>query len=93
MPLAPVLSCFTIEPLLTAKKEGATVVRVSLDLSLTETAVTLSDEGAYLTGGQPLPWSAFDEIADTDNACFLIENVYMNAAAVRLDGGIRMAPR
>jgi NAD(P)-dependent dehydrogenase (short-subunit alcohol dehydrogenase family) len=26
-------------------------------------------------------------------ACFLIENVYMNAAAVRLDGGIRMAPR
>ncbi len=24
---------------------------------------------------------------------FLIENVYMNAASVRLDGGIRMAPR
>ena len=26
-------------------------------------------------------------------ACFMIENGYMNAAAVRLDGGIRMAPR
>jgi NAD(P)-dependent dehydrogenase (short-subunit alcohol dehydrogenase family) len=26
-------------------------------------------------------------------ACFLIENTYMNAASVRLDGGIRMAPR
>ena len=26
-------------------------------------------------------------------ACFLIENGYMNAATVRLDGGIRMAPR
>ena len=26
-------------------------------------------------------------------ACFLIENGYMNAASVRLDGGIRMAPR
>jgi NAD(P)-dependent dehydrogenase (short-subunit alcohol dehydrogenase family) len=26
-------------------------------------------------------------------ACFLIENSYINAAAVRLDGGIRMAPR
>lgn len=25
--------------------------------------------------------------------CFMIENSYMNAAAVRLDGGIRMAPR
>jgi NAD(P)-dependent dehydrogenase (short-subunit alcohol dehydrogenase family) len=25
-------------------------------------------------------------------ACFLIENPYMNAAAIRLDGGIRMAP-
>ena len=26
-------------------------------------------------------------------ACFLIESAYMNAASVRLDGGIRMAPR
>jgi NAD(P)-dependent dehydrogenase (short-subunit alcohol dehydrogenase family) len=26
-------------------------------------------------------------------ACFLIENPYMNAVAVRLDGGIRMTPR
>jgi NAD(P)-dependent dehydrogenase (short-subunit alcohol dehydrogenase family) len=26
-------------------------------------------------------------------ACFMIENPYMNAATVRLDGGIRMAPR
>jgi NAD(P)-dependent dehydrogenase (short-subunit alcohol dehydrogenase family) len=26
-------------------------------------------------------------------ACFMIENPYMNAEAVRLDGGIRMAPR
>jgi NAD(P)-dependent dehydrogenase (short-subunit alcohol dehydrogenase family) len=26
-------------------------------------------------------------------ACFMIENSYINAAAVRLDGGIRMAPR
>lgn len=32
-----------------------------------------------------------DEYAEL--ACFLIENRYMNAAAVRLDGGIRMAPR
>jgi NAD(P)-dependent dehydrogenase (short-subunit alcohol dehydrogenase family) len=35
--------------------------------------------------GQP------DEYAEL--ACFLIENRYMNAASVRLDGGIRMAPR
>jgi NAD(P)-dependent dehydrogenase (short-subunit alcohol dehydrogenase family) len=35
--------------------------------------------------GQP------DEYASL--ACFMIENPYMNAASVRLDGGIRMAPR
>jgi NAD(P)-dependent dehydrogenase (short-subunit alcohol dehydrogenase family) len=35
--------------------------------------------------GQPTEYAAL--------ACFLIENPYMNAAAVRLDGGIRMAPR
>jgi NAD(P)-dependent dehydrogenase (short-subunit alcohol dehydrogenase family) len=26
-------------------------------------------------------------------AAFMVENPYINAAAVRLDGGIRMAPR
>jgi NAD(P)-dependent dehydrogenase (short-subunit alcohol dehydrogenase family) len=26
-------------------------------------------------------------------ACFMVESSYMNAEAVRLDGGIRMAPR
>ena len=26
-------------------------------------------------------------------ACFIVENVYLNAEAIRLDGGIRMAPR
>jgi NAD(P)-dependent dehydrogenase (short-subunit alcohol dehydrogenase family) len=35
--------------------------------------------------GQPDEYAAL--------ACFLIESTYMNAAAVRLDGGIRMAPR
>ena len=35
--------------------------------------------------GQPEEYAAL--------ACFMIENRYMNAAAVRLDGGIRMAPR
>ncbi len=35
--------------------------------------------------GQPEEYAAL--------ACFLIENPYMNAAAVRLDGGIRMGPR
>lgn len=35
--------------------------------------------------GQPEEYAAL--------ACFLIENRYMNAASVRLDGGIRMAPR
>jgi NAD(P)-dependent dehydrogenase (short-subunit alcohol dehydrogenase family) len=35
--------------------------------------------------GQPEEYAAL--------ACFLIENRYMNAAAIRLDGGIRMAPR
>src|SRR5919107_1436943 len=35
--------------------------------------------------GQPQEYAAL--------ACFMVENHYMNAAAVRLDGGIRMAPR
>ncbi|MEO8548117.1 MAG: 3-hydroxy-2-methylbutyryl-CoA dehydrogenase, partial [Sphingomicrobium sp.] len=26
-------------------------------------------------------------------ACFIVETPYLNAEAIRLDGGIRMAPR
>jgi predicted methyltransferase len=69
-----VLSHVTVTPLKTARIEGATAARVSLDLSLSETAVTLDDEGAHLPDGQTLPWPAIDEIAATDNACFLVED-------------------
>lgn len=69
-----VLSWATIEPILTARKEGATAARVSLDLSLTESTVTLDDSGVHLPDCQFLPWAAIEEIAATDTACFLIEN-------------------
>ena len=42
------------------------------------------------------PWG-HDEDTDPQEyarlACFIVENPYLNAEAVRLDGGIRMAPR
>jgi NAD(P)-dependent dehydrogenase (short-subunit alcohol dehydrogenase family) len=41
----------------------------------------------------PFPKRLGEAVEYARLACFLIENVYMNAAAVRLDGGIRMAPR
>lgn len=69
-----VLSHFTVEPLLAARKEGATAARVSLDLSLSETTVTLGEAGVLLPDNQTLPWSTVEEIASTDNASFLVEN-------------------
>src|SRR5256885_10301645 len=41
----------------------------------------------------PFPKRLAQPEASARLACFLIENPYMNAAAVRLDGGIRMGPR
>ena len=41
----------------------------------------------------PFPKRLGEPAEYAELACFLIESIYMNAASVRLDGGIRMAPR
>ena len=41
----------------------------------------------------PFPKRLGDAAEYARLACFMVENPYLNAAAVRLDGGIRMAPR
>ena len=68
-----VISFVTVEPLLVARREGATAARVSLDLGLSDTTVTLTESGVDLPDGQLLPWTGIDEIAETDTACFLVE--------------------
>lgn len=54
----------------------------------------MPDQVQEALGAQvPFPKRLGDPREYAELACFLIEASYMNAASVRLDGGIRMAPR
>src|SRR5438105_851698 len=68
-----VLSHFTVEPLIAARREGAISARISLDLGLTESVCTREPSGVRLPDGELLPWAAVEEIAATESACFAIE--------------------
>jgi uncharacterized protein len=68
-----VLSCFTVAPVLAARREGAVAAAISLDVGITTTSVTLDASGVQLPDGQLLPWSTVEEIADSETACYLIE--------------------
>ncbi len=68
-----VLSHYTVAPLLAGRKAHQETVTASLDLGLTECQVVLEEEGVLLPDGQRLAWSAVEEIAGSETACFLIE--------------------
>lgn len=68
-----VLSHVQLVPLWDARRAGATLARVSLDLGLTQTDVALDAEGMNLPGGGHLGWSALEEIRDQTNSCFQVE--------------------
>jgi predicted methyltransferase len=65
-----VLSHFQVQILLGAWRQGAETAVTSLDLGLTETAVTLTPDHVILPDGQFLTWSQLQEIADNELACY-----------------------
>jgi hypothetical protein len=59
--------------LLEALKSGAARAELSLDLGRSRTEIEMDDSGVRLPDGRNLPWEAVEEIADTENACFVVE--------------------
>jgi len=68
-----VLSHVQARPLLAAQRAGATTVQVSLDLTLSQSAVTCDAHGVHLPDDQLLTWPIIADIADDENSCFLLE--------------------
>jgi len=68
-----ILSHFQVEPLLVARRAGRPSARVSLDLELTTTDVTLGDNGLCLPDGQSLTWQDLEAIRASERGCFVIE--------------------
>ncbi len=69
-----VLSHFQARELLDARKNGQSVVKVSLDLNLTENAVRLQPEAVLFPGGESLTWTSLAEISGNEVACYVVED-------------------
>jgi predicted methyltransferase len=68
-----VLSHFQVQPLLDAWARGEPTFPVSLDLNLTTGEAALGPEGVALPGGTLLRWGQAEEVAASENRCFLLE--------------------
>jgi predicted methyltransferase len=69
-----VLSHFQARPLLAAREAGRTSCAASPDLGLTTVDVVIQSDGALFPDGAVLAWPMAEEIADSENACFTLEN-------------------
>lgn len=69
-----VLSHFQAKRILEARKNGQALVKVSLDLNLTESEITLQSEGILLPAGESLDWKSLEEISGNEVACYCVED-------------------
>jgi predicted methyltransferase len=75
-----VLSHYQAQPLLDARTSGQSAARISLDLNLTHSDVTLDAQGVALPDGQHMSWPTLEAIAASENGCFQI----MDNAATKI---------
>ncbi|HEY5626267.1 MAG TPA: spermine synthase [Dehalococcoidia bacterium] len=68
-----VLSHFQTRPLIEARERGAAVAETSLDLGCTDVQVQL-ETGVVRTGAGVVRWPVIEEIAESETACFVIED-------------------
>jgi uncharacterized protein len=69
-----VLSSFTVIPLLEARRDNLEAATFTPDLGLSMIEVTLSKAGIQFQSGEQFLWPVIEEIAEEENACFLLEN-------------------
>jgi len=60
--------------MLEARKNGQSVVTVSLDLNLTENEVKLQPESVLFPAGESLDWKSIEEISGNEIACYSVED-------------------
>ncbi|MGL4650186.1 MAG: class I SAM-dependent methyltransferase, partial [Caldilineaceae bacterium] len=68
-----VLSHYQFRELLAALQRGDASATISLDLNRTRTAVPLSTAGAHLPVGEALDAALLADLAEDENACWLVE--------------------
>jgi predicted methyltransferase len=68
-----VLSHFQAKQILAARENGQSILKVSLDLNLTESEVQLQPEAVRFPAGERLDWKHLKEISENEVACYLVE--------------------
>jgi predicted methyltransferase len=68
-----VLSHLQARQILEARKNSQSVVKVSLDLNLTEGEVRLQPECALFPAGETLDWESLAEISGNEIACYTVD--------------------
>ena len=68
----PILSHFQARPLLQARGAIGQAVPLSLDLGLREEEAVIGPDGVRLPDGQLVAWECLEEIAASENNCFLL---------------------
>lgn len=74
-----VLSHFQARQLIEARESGESVVRVSLDLNMTESDVGLQPESVLFPAGESLDWKSIEEICDNETNCYRVEGNRLKA--------------
>lgn len=69
-----VLSHFQARQMLEARKHGQPVLKVSLDLNLTQSEVKLQPEIILFPTGESLDWKSIEEISGNETACYSVED-------------------
>ncbi len=67
------LSHYQVRPLVAARQAGEATATISPDLNLTVAVVKLDGEGALFPAGERLRWADAEEIAVSENKCYLLE--------------------
>src|SRR5262245_17439546 len=68
-----VLSHVQIQPLMKAHKQGTEIVATSVDLNLNSIEAQLTPEGVHYPNGERLSWEDAQEIVDSENNCFTLQ--------------------
>lgn len=74
-----ILSYVQARPLLEARKRGQDALKVSLDLGLTTTCVTLSEEGVHFPAGVQLDWAALEKVSRSESSCYTLSTQGLQA--------------
>jgi uncharacterized protein len=68
-----ILSHFQARQLIEARARGASTARISLDLNLTESDVSLQAESVLFAAGESLDWKRMEEISANETLCYRLE--------------------